>query len=140
MTGHFTVHPLFPIVLPNKEKPDSMQLEALQKLVVDALEEIKAQDIKIMDVRGVASFTDLMVVASGTSTRHVKAIADKVIEKASQAGNKPLGVEGDREAEWVLVDLNDIIVHVMLPQTRDFYNLEKLWSMRDRSSVSQASG
>lgn len=117
-----------------------MQLEALQKLVVDALEEIKAQDIKIMDVRGVASFTDLMVVASGTSTRHVKAIADKVVEKASQTGNKPLGVEGEREAEWVLVDLNDIIVHVMLPQTRDFYNLEKLWSMRDRASGSQAAG
>ena len=117
-----------------------MQLEDLQKLVIDALEDIKAQDIKIMDVRGVASFTDLMIVASGTSTRHVKAIADKVIEKASQAGNKPLGVEGDREAEWVLVDLNDIIIHVMLPQTRDFYNLEKLWSMRDRSSVSHGTG
>jgi len=117
-----------------------MQLEDLQKLVIDALDDIKAQDIKIMDVRGVASFTDLMIVASGTSTRHVKAIADKVVEKASQAGNKPLGVEGDREAEWVLVDLNDIIVHVMLPQTRDFYNLEKLWSMRDRSSVSHGAG
>ena len=118
-----------------------MQLEDLQKLVIDALEDIKAQDIKIMDVRGVASFTDLMIVASGTSTRHVKAIADKVIEKASQAGNKPLGVEGDREAEWVLVDLNDIIIHVMLPQTRDFYNLEKLWSLRERTNVSHgASG
>lgn len=138
---HSTGHPLFLILLPNEEKSDSMQLEALQKLVVDALEEIKAQDIKIMDVRGVASFTDLMVVASGTSTRHVKAIADKVVEKASQAGNKPLGVEGEREAEWVLVDLNDIIVHVMLPQTRDFYNLEKLWSLRERTSVSHgASG
>lgn len=138
---HSTGHPLFLILLPNEEKSDSMQLEALQKLVVDALEEIKAQDIKIMDVRGVASFTDLMVVASGTSTRHVKAIADKVVEKASQTGNKPLGVEGEREAEWVLVDLNDIIVHVMLPQTRDFYNLEKLWSLRERTSVSHgASG
>ncbi|HRC73055.1 MAG TPA: ribosome silencing factor [Candidatus Competibacter sp.] len=117
-----------------------MQLEDLRTIVVDALEELKAQDIKILDVRGVASFTDLMVVASGTSTRHVKSVADKVIEKAGQAGIKPLGVEGEREAEWVLVDLNDIIVHVMLPQTRDFYNLEKLWSVRDRSSASQAAG
>lgn len=113
-----------------------MQLEALQKIVVDALEELKAQDIKIMDVRSVATFTDLMIVASGSSTRHVKAIAAKVVEKAAEAGIKPLGVEGEREAEWVLVDLNDIIVHVMLPQTRDFYNLEKLWSMHGRSGAS----
>ncbi len=106
-----------------------MQLEVLQKTVVDALEELKAQDIRILDVRGVASFTDLMIVASGTSTRHVKSIADKVIEKCATIGIRPLGVEGQREAEWVLVDMNDIVVHVMLPQTRDFYNLEKLWSV-----------
>jgi ribosome-associated protein len=106
-----------------------MQLEVLQKTVVDALEELKAQDIRILDVRGVASFTDLMIVASGTSTRHVKSIADKVIEKCAAIGIRPLGVEGQREAEWVLVDMNDIVVHVMLPQTRDFYNLEKLWSV-----------
>jgi ribosome-associated protein len=106
-----------------------MQLEVLQKTVVDALEELKAQDIHILDVRRVASFTDLMIVASGTSTRHVKSIADKVIEKCATIGIRPLGVEGQREAEWVLVDMNDIVVHVMLPQTRDFYNLEKLWSV-----------
>ena len=117
-----------------------MQHEDLRKIVVDALEELKAQDIKVLDVRGVASFTDLMVVASGTSTRHVKSVADKVIEKAGQAGIKPLGVEGEREAEWVLVDLNDIIVHVMLPQTRDFYNLEKLWSLHERSSTGRTAG
>ena len=106
-----------------------MLLEVLQKTVVDALEELKAQDIRILDVRNIASFTDLMIVASGTSTRHVKSLADKVIEKCTAAGIRPLGVEGQREAEWVLVDLNDIVVHVMLPQTRDFYNLEKLWSV-----------
>ena len=109
-----------------------MQLETLRKIVIDALEELKARDIQILDVRGTANFTDLMVIASGTSTRQVKALADKVIEKSLQAGVRPLGVEGEREAEWVLVDLNDIVVHVMLPQTRDFYNLEKLWSMNER--------
>ncbi len=106
-----------------------MQLEVLQKIVVDAMEDVKAQDIRILDVRNIASFTDLMIVASGTSTRHVKSIADKVVEKCAAVGIRPLGVEGDQEAEWVLVDMNDIIIHVMLPQTRDFYNLEKLWSV-----------
>ena len=106
-----------------------MQLEVLQKIVIDALEELKAQDIRILDVRSMASFTDLMVIASGTSTRHVKSIADKVVEKCAALGIRPLGIEGQREAEWVLVDMNDIVVHVMLPQTRDFYNLEKLWSV-----------
>lgn len=112
-----------------------MQLEALQKIVVDALEELKAQNLQILDVRGVATFTDLMVIASGGSTRQVKALADKVVEKATQAGVKPLGIEGQQEAEWVLVDLGDIVVHVMLPQTRDFYNLEKLWSMHSRAGT-----
>lgn len=106
-----------------------MQLEVLQQLIVNALEEVKAQDIRVLDVRGMASFTDLMVVASGASTRQVKALADKVIEKCTAVGVRPLGVEGEREAEWVLVDLADVVVHVMLPQTRDFYNLEKLWSV-----------
>jgi len=106
-----------------------MQLEALREIVVTALDEVKAQDIKVLDVRGIASFTDLMIIASGSSSRQVKALADKVIEKCATVGVRPLGVEGQREAEWVLVDLNDIVLHVMLPQTRDFYNLEKLWSV-----------
>ena len=117
-----------------------MQLEALRKIVVDALEELKAQDLAVLDVRGIASFTDLMVVASGTSTRQVKALADKVIEKCRLAGVRPLGVEGEREAEWVLVDLGDIVVHVMLPQTRDFYNLEKLWSVDHRANAHRGVG
>ena len=117
-----------------------MQLEALRTIVIDALEELKAQDIKVLDVRGVATFTDLMVIASGTSTRQVKALADKVVEKSIRAGVRPLGVEGAREAEWVLVDLNDIVVHVMLPQTRDFYNLEKLWSAHGRANLNRATG
>lgn len=117
-----------------------MQLETLRKIVIDALEELKARDIQILDVRGIANFTDLMVIASGTSTRQVKALADKVIEKSLQAGVRPLGVEGEREAEWVLVDLNDIVVHVMLPQTRDFYNLEKLWSINERAGANRTAG
>lgn len=106
-----------------------MHLDVLQKTVINALEELKAHDIHVLDVRRIASFTDLMIVASGTSTRHVRSIADKVVEQCAAAGIRPLGVEGQQEAEWVLVDLNDIVVHVMLPQTRDFYNLEKLWSV-----------
>ena len=106
-----------------------MQLEVLQQLIVNALEEVKAQDIRVLDVRGMASFTDLMVVASGASTRQVKALADKVIEKCAAIGVRPLGVEGEREAEWVLVDLADVVVHVMLPQTRDFKKKKKLWSV-----------
>ncbi len=117
-----------------------MQLEALRKIVVDALEELKAQNLVVLDVRSIASFTDLMVVASGTSTRQVKALADKVIEKCRLAGVRPLGVEGEREAEWVLVDLGDIVVHVMLPQTRDFYNLEKLWTVDPRGAAHRAMG
>ena len=117
-----------------------MQLEALRNIVVNALEELKAQNLAILDVRGIASFTDLMVVASGTSTRQVKALADKVLEKCRLAGVRPLGVEGEREAEWVLVDLGDIVVHVRLPQTRDFYNLEKLWSMDHRAGAHRGMG
>ena len=77
-----------------------------------------------------ASFTDLMVVASGNSTRQVKALADKLIEQCKQAGIRPIGVEGERDAEWILVDLGDAVVHIMLPQVREFYSLEKLWSLR----------
>lgn len=108
-----------------------MQLDQLRHQVITALEDLKAVDIKVLDVRKVASFTDLMIIASGTSDRHVRALADKVLENCRAVGVRPLGVEGEREAEWVLVDLGDIVVHVMRPQTRDFYNLEKLWTVQD---------
>lgn len=113
-----------------------MQLDPLKQVVIDALEELKAVDIKILDVRDISGFTDLMVIASGTSTRQVKALADKVLERCRAHGLRPLGIEGEREAEWVLVDLGDIVVHIMTPQTRDFYNLEKLWLAGERRSDS----
>lgn len=101
----------------------------LHHVVKTALDDLKAKDVREIDVRGKTSVTDLVVVASGTSTRHVKSIADEVVRSAKKAGLPPLGVEGQREAEWVLVDLGDIIVHVMLPRTREFYGLERLWSV-----------
>ncbi len=106
----------------------------LRKLVLDALDDLKARDVVEVDVRGKSSVADLLVVASGTSSRHVKSIADEVVVKAKRAGVPPIGVEGQRDAEWVLVDLGDVIVHVMLPRTREFYGLERLWSVGDWTS------
>jgi ribosome-associated protein len=104
-----------------------MNTEQLRDLVVDALEDIKAIDIRVLDVRGKSSVTDIMVVASGNTARQVKALSDNVVMKAKQAGVKPLGVEGEQQGEWALVDLGDVVVHIMQPSIRDFYNLEKLW-------------
>ncbi|MDH3525940.1 MAG: ribosome silencing factor [Gammaproteobacteria bacterium] len=97
-----------------------------------ALEDLKGVDIKVIDVSELTSITDRMVVVSGTSTRHVKALADNVALKAKQAGNPALGVEGAAAAEWILIDLGDVVVHVMLPAVREFYALEKLWSVGGR--------
>lgn len=105
-----------------------MQLEHLKDLVVEVLNDMKARDISVMDVRGKTAVTDYMIVASGTSDRHVKAIAETVAYKAKEAGEAPLGTEGVQEGEWALVDLNGVVVHLMLPKVRDFYSLERLWS------------
>jgi ribosome-associated protein len=96
-------------------------------LVLAALDDGKGKDIKVIDVRGKTGITDYMVIASGTSERHVKSLADRVVEHAKIHRVPPLGVEGENTGEWVLVDLGDAIVHVMKPQTREFYQLEKLW-------------
>ena len=111
----------------SKSSPTPMQPEALKKLALQALDELKAENVVELDVRNHASFTDFMIFASGKSTRHVKSIANEVIEAAKAASLPPLGFEGEDVGEWILVDLGDVIVHIMLPETRQFYELEKLW-------------
>jgi ribosome-associated protein len=101
--------------------------QELRQLVLGSLEDFKAIDIQEIDVSGRNSLTDLFVLASGNSSRHVRSMAENLVIKAKAAGHQPLGIEGENEGEWVLVDLNDIIVHLMQPKTRAFYNLEKLW-------------
>jgi ribosome-associated protein len=103
------------------------RVSPLQQTVTAALDDMKAVNVKILDVRGLTDIADTMVIASGNSDRHVRSIADNVARKAKEAGFRPLGTEGARDGEWVLVDLADILVHVMLPRVREFYGLERLW-------------
>ncbi len=105
-----------------------MHIDTLKNLAIDALEELKARDITQLDVSKLTEVTDLMLIASGTSTRHVAALAQNLVEKAKAAGLHPRGVEGGENADWVLVDLGDIVVHVMLPEARALYDLERLWA------------
>ena len=106
-----------------------MESEALRDLALKYLEDMKARDIQILDVRDKTSITDIMIIASGTSDRHVKSMAEAIAFQSKQAGNPPLGMEGADEGEWALVDLNGVVVHVMLPKVRDYYQLERLWSV-----------
>ncbi len=106
-----------------------MQVEELRDLVVKTLEDLKARDIKVLDVREKTSITDIMIIASGTSGRHVKSTAEAVAFQSKLAGEPPIGSEGLQDGEWALVDLNGVVVHVMQPKVRDFYQLERLWSM-----------
>ncbi len=117
-----------------------MNSEALTDLVVDALDDVKAKDVVRLDVRDMTTVTDYMVVASGTSNRHVKALVDNVAEKAREAGHKAIGIEGEEGGEWVLLDLQDTLVHVMLPKVREFYNLEKLWSISPSGDATATDG
>lgn len=111
--------------------PPAPEFSVLCAAAIAALEELKAVDIRQIDVRDRTSITDLIVIASGTSSRHVKAIAEEVVRRTKAVGAVPLGIEGERDAEWVLVDLGDLIVHVMLPRMREFYGLERLWSVAE---------
>lgn len=106
----------------------NIDAEALCKIVVEALEDVKAQDIHVINVRDKSNVTDIMVIASGTSSRQVRSLANNVAVMAKENGVIPIGSEGEIDGEWVLVDLGDVVVHVMMPHIRDFYNLEKLWS------------
>lgn len=117
-----------------------MQSERLCQLAVDALEDLKAVDIVRLDVRKLSDFTDYMIIANGRSSRQVAALAENVVTKAKQAGESPLGVEGLRGGEWVLVDLCDVVVHVMQPDVRAFYQLEKLWSTREAADEQSPRG
>jgi ribosome-associated protein len=123
--------------LTNEAAPSAPTLDQLLQLVLSSLEDFKAIDIQEIDVSPMYPLADRFVIASGSSTRHVKSMAENLVMRAKAAGCPPLGVEGQAQGEWVLVDLNDIIVHLMLPQTRAFYNLEKLWeaSSTHRSSA-----
>lgn len=107
-----------------------MHSKKLASLAEAALEDMKARDIRVIDVRKLTTVTDYMIIASGTSDRHVRSIADRLVEKATAAGCEPLGMEGEEAGEWVLVDLQDVVVHVMLGKMRDFYKLENLWEMQ----------
>ncbi|MCB1791371.1 MAG: ribosome silencing factor [Gammaproteobacteria bacterium] len=106
-----------------------MQVEELRDLVVRTLEDMKAYDIVVIDVRGKTSITDYFVIATGTSDRHVKSSAESVAFQAKQAGQAAIGIEGLSEGEWALIDLNGVVVHVMQAKVRDFYQLERLWNV-----------
>lgn len=117
-----------------------MQSEALQKKIVELLDDAKAVDIKVIDVRKISSIADYMVIATGTSSRHVSSIADKLERGLREAGVRAWGTEGQDTGEWVLVDFGDVIAHVMQASTRDFYQLEKLWAGGDLSDSVDPSG
>ena len=102
---------------------------AIAKVVENALDDMKAVNVRVLDVRKLTDIADTLIIASGNSDRHVRSIADRVVEFAKKAGFRPTGVEGERDGEWVLVDLRDVIVHIMLPRIREFYRLENLWDV-----------
>lgn len=113
-----------------------MQTQALLALVEGELNERKALDLTVLDVRDKTSFTDYMIVVTGTSSRHIKALCDYVETKVKENGVTPLGVEGDMTSDWVLLDLGDVIVHAMTQEARQYYQLEKLWTVgADKESI-----
>jgi ribosome-associated protein len=123
---------------PPENRPVSGAKTSLKSVVIDALADMKALEVKVLDVRGLTDIADFMVIASGTSDRHVRSVAQRVVEKTKQAGFRPHGVEGQQDSDWVLIDLNEMIVHVMLPRVREFYGLEKLWDMTATKRAARA--
>lgn len=119
-------------------KRKAPQLPSLKTVVIDALADMKALEVKVLDVRGLTDIADCMVIASGTSDRHVRSVAQRVVERTKEAGFRPHGVEGQQDSDWVLIDLNEMIVHVMLPRVREFYGLEKLWDMTATKRAARA--
>ena len=116
---------------PKNDGSTATRTAALRAVVIGALDDMKALEVKVLDVRGLTDVADIMVIASGTSDRHVRSVAKNVVEKTKAAGFRPHGVEGQQDSDWVLIDLHEMIVHVMLPRTREFYGLEKLWDMTE---------
>jgi ribosome-associated protein len=123
---------------PPENRPVSGAKTSLKSVVIDALADMKALEVKVLDVRGLTDIADFMVIASGTSDRHVRSVAQRVVEKTKQAGFRPHGVEGQQDSDCVLIDLNEMIVHVMLPRVREFYGLEKLWDMTATKRAARA--
>ena len=122
----------------SQEQPSPLSASALKDLVTAALEALKAVNTVSLDVRELSNLMDYLVICSGASRRHVKSLANNVAQKAKAAGQRPLGIEGEDAGEWVLVDLGDVVVHVMLPAARDFYALERLWSSPPRDASDNA--
>ena len=118
----------FNVLQSHSPQGENLQGKALQDFVIDKIDDLKGQDIVAIDVHGKSSITDCMVICTGTSSRHVMSIADHVVQESRAAGLMPLGVEGENVADWVVVDLGDVIVHVMQEESRRLYELEKLWS------------
>lgn len=107
-----------------------MNTEQLKTLAINALQDLKGLDIQTMDVKDYCDFTDVMIFCTGTSNRHVKSLASNVVEEAKKAGQRPLGMEGEDTSDWVLIDLGDVVVHVMQKEVRDFYKVEELWEVK----------
>ncbi|HEX4151538.1 MAG TPA: ribosome silencing factor [Steroidobacteraceae bacterium] len=116
------------------DKPSAAR-HSLKAVLLDALDDMKALEVRVLDVRGLTDIADYMVIASGTSDRHVRSVAQRVVEKTKEAGFRPHGVEGLNDGDWVLVDLHEYVVHVMLPRVREFYGLEKLWDITAKRAV-----
>lgn len=135
MTARKTARKTAPKTAKRPAKAKKAARPRLAEVVTAALDDLKAQNVAVLDVSDLTDVTDTIVIASGTSDRHVKSLAGRVLERAKEAGFRSLGIEGEREGEWVLVDLQDVIVHVMLPRIREFYALEKLWDVRSTGRV-----